>query len=551
MQAGNSDESSSADATGNITFLTPTADAVKILSLNDLVISLTEDVYEYLAKQYAILDDGHAENPLKRHRQNNGRNCQGTLKSKTHLDKMMGYLKYPPADTCCRVNLISSSVDEVVAELTNHLKEQNSNYSYSIKQHEKIEDLVVIRGGSSQSSTGMDELYLFNSPQKVSSTRIEENELQLSALKKRRGRGWPMTHRVVVVDRFCGEAVLRGANIFVKGIICADAGIWKGEEIAVYADIRLSKSKSLTRGLLLENYSGRCVFLGIGISCCKRSEYFSQSTGIGVRMTQTAGPPQPPLNGVLGGKMMLQNLPSIVVGKALDPQKGDAILDMCCAPGGKTSHLASLMNNDGFIIACDKSRKKMISVRDFFQSMGATCIIPLALDSTKSLLELQSSQCWRSPKEIVDAASSSKKDGLLDVEGFYSDSFDRILLDPPCSALGLRPKLLIEAQTSADLMKHAEYQRHFVRNAIPLLKSGGTMTYSTCTINTAENEEMVKFILSEFPCMKLVPISPELPGCAGLPGVGLTDQQRGMVKRFDPSGEADTMGLFAAKFSKQ
>ena len=268
-------------------------------------------------------------------------------------------------------------------------------------------------------------------------------------------------------------------------------------------------------------------------------------------MIQTAGPSQPSLNGVLVGKMMLQNLPSVVVGKVLDPQKGDVILDMCCAPGGKTSHLASLIRNQGYIIACDKSRKKMSAARDFFQSMGATCIVPLALDSTKSLLGSDDTQNWRGPKEIIDTATSSKKDGLLDVEGFYPDSFDRILLDPPCSALGLRPKLLVDAQSLPDVMKHAEYQRQFVRNAVPMLKSGGTMTFSTCTINADENEKMVKFILSEFPDMKLVPIPSELPGLPGLPGMGLTDEERNMVRRFDPSDKADTMGFFVALFVKK
>lgn len=367
-------------------------------------------------------------------------------------------------------------------------------------------------------------------------------------------KGWPASHRAVIVDRFCGEAVLRGANVFVRGILSADAAVRVDEEIALYADLRggIKESKSVPRGLLLEGYTGTCVFLGIGKSHCKRSDYFAQSTGLGVTVIRTAGPSsQPSLNSILDGKMMLQNLPSVCVAHALGPQPGEVILDMCCAPGGKTTHVASLMSNEGLIVACDKSRKKMVSARDFFRSMGASCIVPLALDSTKSLLEVEEGESWKSPQTVVDSASVGvKDDGLLDAKGFYANSFDRILLDPPCSALGLRPKLLVDAQSPKQLSKFAEYQRRFVRNAVPLLKPGGTMTYSTCTIDACENEDMVQFILSEFPSMKLEPISADLPGLPGLAGRGLSDEECQMVRRFDPCDEGDTMGFFLAKFTK-
>jgi 16S rRNA C967 or C1407 C5-methylase (RsmB/RsmF family) len=311
-----------------------------------------------------------------------------------------------------------------------------------------------------------------------------------------------------------------------------------------------ANSKQVPRGLLLENYLGTCAFLGVGKSNCKRSDYFSQDTGVGVTMTKLAGPTLPPLNGVLIGKIMLQNLPSAIVVHALDPQKGDVILDMCSAPGGKTSHIASLIGNDGLVIACEKGKKKMLQAREFFQSMGASCIVPIATDSTKLLITDDTQRL--SPKEVVDAAAADfNKDGLLKIKGFHPESFDRILLDPPCSALGLRPKLQVDIKSLGELLKHAEYQQHFVRCAVPLLKSGGTMTYSTCTIDATENEEMVKFILSEFPCMKLVPMPDNLPGLPALRGFGLSEEECKMVRRFDPCNtDIDSMGFFIAKFQK-
>lgn len=318
----------------------------------------------------------------------------------------------------------------------------------------------------------------------------------------------------------------------------------------VYAHLSPS-SKQARRGLLLENYCEKCAFLGIGRSFCKRSDYFAQSTGVGVAMIQTAGPPQPPLNDVLVDKMHLQNLPSTVVAHSLDPKSGDFILDMCSAPGGKTAHVASLIGNNGLIVACDKGRKKMLQARNFFRSIGATCIIPIATDSTKLLIK-DNGKKLQSPKEIVEAATSENDDGLLQIKGFYPESFDRILLDPPCSALGLRPKLQVDIKTVDELLKHSEYQKQFIlRCAVPLLKTGGTMTYSTCTINASENEEMVKFVLSEFPCMKLVPIPAYLPGLPALAGMGLSEEERVMVRRFDPCDkQIDSMGFFVAKFQK-
>jgi 16S rRNA C967 or C1407 C5-methylase (RsmB/RsmF family) len=147
-------------------------------------------------------------------------------------------------------------------------------------------------------------------------------------------------------------------------------------------------------------------------------------------------------------------------------------------------------------------------------------------------------------------AEPRKKDGLLNVQRFYPESFDRILLDPPCSALGLRPKLQVVQTTLEDLDGFPSYQRRFVREAVALLKPGGTMTYSTCTIQAQENEAMVRHVLDHYPAMDLVPIDIDL-GLPGLGGLGLDERECSYVRRFDPSGKADTMGFFVAKFQKR
>jgi methyltransferase NSUN6 len=158
-------------------------------------------------------------------------------------------------------------------------------------------------------------------------------------------------------------------------------------------------------------------------------------------------------------------------------------------------------------------------------------------------------------------SSEKDEDGLRNVPGFYPESFDRVLLDPPCSALGLRPKLQIVPTTLKELQDVCLYQRKFIGQAILLLKPGGIMTYSTCTFHADENERMVAYMLKEYQQqLELVPVLDDEQhessiGQPGLPGLGLDDIERGYVRRFDPwtkdDDESDTIGFFVAKFRKR
>ena len=188
--------------------------------------------------------------------------------------------------------------------------------------------------------------------------------------------------------------------------------------------------------------------------------------------------------------------------------------------------------------------------------MGASNVVPIPLDATKCVIDTKGTD-RKDVRTIVTEAVPSPKDSLPTVSGFYPASFDRILLDPPCSALGLRPKLsLLDKLRLPDglhsLQKHTVYQRKFIDRAVELLKPGGIMTVSTCTIHWEENEGMVRYVLDGFRgVMQLVPLGEIVEGFGleGLPGVGLNDEERGMVRRFDPSdGKGDTMGFFIAKF---
>ena len=158
--------------------------------------------------------------------------------------------------------------------------------------------------------------------------------------KGRAENGWPVDRRAIICDRKCGESVLRGSDIFVRGVSVSDFGLEEGEEVAVYADVTdvKAKGKAVSRGTLLERYGGTAVFLGLGTSARNRADMFGSSSttdGVGIRMIRRAGHDLPPLNGLLTGKMMLQNIPSMMVGICLGAKRGESILDMCSCPGGK------------------------------------------------------------------------------------------------------------------------------------------------------------------------------------------------------------------------
>lgn len=157
----------------------------------------------------------------------------------------------------------------------------------------------------------------------------------------------------------------------------------------------------------------------------------------------------------------------------------------------------------------------------------------------------------RSEKRIWKAVKQACPDvGRLQVQArmrqmqpsgrWAQGSFDRILCDVPCSAMGQQP-LLHWGKSVEEVRAHAEYQRHFLRTAARLLRPGGELVYSTCTLTTAENEENVAWALQALPELELLDAreralaSRTREECLhGWPGCGLSEEERRCVLRFDP-----------------
>ncbi len=170
----------------------------------------------------------------------------------------------------------------------------DSMIQISIKPHADLTDVIEIHSSCERSTTtsrssAMKLLSHHSKPPPESAPTLFQN------WPRRQAYGWPMTHRVVVCDRFCAEAVLRGAHIFVKGILCADTGIEAGQIVAVYGYVGSDKTKP-TQGSTLDQLDIRdtCLFLGLGMTHCDRLQFFSTAGGIGVSIA-SGGTDTPPI----------------------------------------------------------------------------------------------------------------------------------------------------------------------------------------------------------------------------------------------------------------
>ncbi|MEA2157496.1 MAG: rRNA (cytosine967-C5)-methyltransferase [Solirubrobacteraceae bacterium] len=160
------------------------------------------------------------------------------------------------------------------------------------------------------------------------------------------------------------------------------------------------------------------------------------------------------------GAYAAQSRASMLVARALDPQPGERVLDLCSAPGGKATHLAALMRDEGEIVAVERHAGR------------AT-----ALQRT----------CERLRASIVDVV-------VGDAARYTTTTpFDRVLVDPPCSGLGTlqgHPDLRWRSSPET-IARLATTQRNIVQAAVAALAPGGTLVYSTCTLSPRENEEQV------------------------------------------------------------
>lgn len=373
----------------------------------------------------------------------------------------------------------------------------------------------------------------------------------------------------IIVDISCGAAVLRGthvliyafraddfyhmniniytrvllifvgAHIFGPGVLAMQSNTKIDDIVNVYADLEgLCK-----KGTSTVYESDQKMFIGIGHVRMQRFQLYSSSScsaGIAVEMIETIStvPSIGNIDNYLpDGLALLQNFPSIVCARVLAPEPDEIILDMCAAPGNKTTHIAQLMNDSGTLFALDKSKNRITTLKNCVEHFGIKCVQCFSFDATKAVSSTKHNQ--QGPP-------------------FLPCTFDRILLDAPCSGFGNRP-ILATKMTPKMLASYPTLQKKLLDAAAQLLKVGGVLVYSTCTIFPDENEMNVKWFLDKYGDQYELEEAEPVFGGYGLRNYGLNDDQCKKLQRFGPNFQqqstdnlyTDSIGFFISKFRRK
>ncbi len=220
------------------------------------------------------------------------------------------------------------------------------------------------------------------------------------------------------------------------------------------------------------------------------------------------------------GKIYVQEAASMIPPLALQPKPGEIVLDMCAAPGSKTTQMAAMMKNQGLLIANDYKGQRLQSLGINLQRSGITNVIVTKMSG----------------------------------ERFKEFQFDKILVDAPCSGTGTIRKSLktIQIWNEGMIKKIARQQIKLLENAFNNLKPGGELVYSTCSLEPEENEAIVHLLTEKHPNAKVLPI--KLPGLKHKPpivefkGIQFNTQVKYTVRLWPQDN--DTEGFFIAKIKK-
>jgi len=301
----------------------------------------------------------------------------------------------------------------------------------------------------------------------------------------------PSFSRSVIVDKRTAESVLQGAHVYAPGITSCNS-MKAGDEVSVRSELGELLASGRARMSATEVLTFK---KGLAIHIDKR-----RFNSVQIRE----------LPEFQASLLYPQSLAAMTTSKVLDPMPGDTIVDMNCAPGGKLSHMSQLMNNSGKIYGFDRNHEKISQTRKIISQLGCTNVT-LSIHDSRYLHE-----------------------DMVSLEP------DKILIDPPCSALGLRPKIYDYSEMRR-IENLSHYQKQFISTASKLVKPGGVIVYSVCTFSFEECEQVVEQVVKELDLEVME--QNHIVGSSS----GLTQLSR-PCQRFDPI--RDEIGYFIAKFRR-
>ncbi|XP_042477631.1 rRNA (cytosine-C(5))-methyltransferase NOP2C-like [Macadamia integrifolia] len=370
-----------------------------------------------------------------------------------HFSQISKALTHPSCYSCIRVNTLKSSSDAIILKLLETLEETRLKCATDGKSITTSNDSADVDMGQKQGSHSK-EFHHF--PDLHFATRMgvfgDGDALHKMPIFKClipgldnvvfvKGSG---PHKIqygdasnkpvkeVIVSRKCAEAVLRGAQVFVPGVLACSAHVEKGDTVAVSVAVEQPSLDArwgvgMTRGTVLQGLETDPLYLernglyiGQGTAMMSRAGIFRGLQGTAVEMRNRVFS-LPSFNDVLEGEIFLQNLPSIITAHALDPQPGERILDMCAAPGGKTTAIAILMKDEGEVVAVDRSHNKVMDIQKLAAEMGLTCITTYKLDALKSVsctnqsVDFATQNCNEEKRKADFASLSSPEYPMEDV----------------------------------------------------------------------------------------------------------------------------------------
>ncbi len=256
----------------------------------------------------------------------------------------------------------------------------------------------------------------------------------------------PLYEKLVVADKRASESVLMGSDLYAPGVL---------------------EARGVRRGDLVTIVSPKGVPVASGVAVASWDEIKVHRRGLFVKVTDSIyrAPKVSELPG--SGELIYgQAVTSMYVARLLDPQPGEVIVDMTAAPGGKVSHVAQLVGSRARIIAIDRP-SKVAKLKETLLKLGLHWV------------------------EVVGGDSRYSSELL----GSLAGKVDAVLVDPPCTDIGVVPKVE-DYRSYRDSAHMSDYQRQFVREAYRILKPGGRLVYSTCTLTDIENEAVIEYALN-------------------------------------------------------